>query len=58
MLFFFALGTFQIFFQNHETDPNISDIKFLWNIGRAICIACTFHLRWAQLPRQKKGNAW
>ena len=35
--------------------PNY-DLKTWCNIGRLICVACTFHLRWALLPTQHKEN--
>ena len=58
----FALVTFQIIFSpikilyfkntfayssNKTPNATHSDEKSLWNIGRIICVMCTFHLRWA-----------
>ena len=70
---YFALGTFQRFFSpiriynfffnfayslNMTPDLSLCDEKSMWNIGRTICVGCTFHLRWALLPTQNKRNAW
>ena len=52
---YFVLKPFQISFSPKHVlnkpltrTPNVPPLKIksMWNIGRTICVTCTFHLRW------------